>query len=132
MMANWATGVAPDGEWFAKPSYLGFWSAPNPWGPWDQFHEEAAWLPAGDQRARAFAPQIAPKWLAADGKAFWIVWSDFQKTERDTLHRFWRESGRKQKLNRMTPEDWAREASMMRKHMPNYAFNAQRVELLLA
>ena len=78
LMANWGMGSAPDGTWFGKPSYLGFWSAPHPWGPWTQIHEEKEWKPAGDQAARAYQPQIAPKWIAADGKSFWLVWTDFQ------------------------------------------------------
>ena len=132
LMANWGAGSAPDGLWFGKPSYLGFWAAPNPWGPWTQIHEETAWLPAGDQNARAFAPQIAPKWIAADGKSFWLVWSDYQQVDKETVEKFWQESGEKQKRNQMTAYDWTQEAAMMRKHMPYYAFNVQRVDLIIA
>jgi hypothetical protein len=78
LMANWGMGCADDGMWFGKPSYLGFWSAPHPWGPWTQIHEEKAWTPAGDQAARAYQPQISPKWISEDGKSFWLVWTDFQ------------------------------------------------------
>lgn len=78
LMANWGMGCAADGMWFGKPSYLGFWTAPHPWGPWTQVHEETAWTPAGDAAARAYQPQIAPKWIAADGRSFWLVWTDFQ------------------------------------------------------
>ncbi len=78
MMANWGMGCSPDGMWFGKPSYLGFWVAPQPWGPWTQIHEETQWTPAGDLAARAYQPQIAPKWIAQDGKSFWLVWTDFQ------------------------------------------------------
>jgi hypothetical protein len=78
LMANWGMGCAPDGMWFGKPSYLGFWTAPNPWGPWTQIHEEKEWKPAGQASARAYQPQIASKWIAADGKSFWLVWTDFQ------------------------------------------------------
>jgi hypothetical protein len=78
LMANWGMGCADDGMWFGKPSYLGFWTAPHPWGPWTQIHEEKAWTPAGDQNARCYQPQIAPKWIAADGKSFWLVWTDYQ------------------------------------------------------
>jgi len=78
LMANWGMGCAEDGRWFGKPSYLGFWTAPDPWGPWTQVHEEAEWTPAGDRNARAYQPQIAPKWIAPDGLSFWLVWTDFQ------------------------------------------------------
>ncbi len=79
LMANWGMGTDAQGnEWFQKPSYLGFWTAPNPWGPWKQIHEEAVWIPDGDANARAYQPQIAPKWIAEDGGSFWLVWTDFQ------------------------------------------------------
>jgi len=78
LMANWGMGCTPDGMWFGKPSYLGFWSAPNPWGPWTQIYEEKEWTPAHDRAARAYQPQIMPRGISADGKSFWLVWTDFQ------------------------------------------------------
>jgi hypothetical protein len=78
MMANWGMGTTPDGTWFGKPSYLGFWTARNPWGPWTQIHEEKEWMPVGERVARAYQPQICPKGIAPDGKSFWLVWTDFQ------------------------------------------------------
>lgn len=80
MMANWGMGCTPEGLWFGKPSYLGFWTAVHPWGPWTQIHEEEAWMPAEDPNARAYQSQISPKWIAEDGKSFWMVWTDFQNT----------------------------------------------------
>jgi hypothetical protein len=77
MMVAHGTGVGPEGGWFAKPSYLGFWVAPTPWGPFTQVHEEQAWTPEGESASRAFAPQIAPKWISADGTSFWLSWSDY-------------------------------------------------------
>lgn len=82
LMANWGMGCTPDGSlWFGKPSYLGFWTAQHPWGPWTQVHEDTAWTPTGDQGERAYQAQIAPKWIAADGKSFWLVWTDYQEVE---------------------------------------------------
>jgi hypothetical protein len=78
LMANWGMGCDQEGHWFARPSYLGFWTAPAPWGPWTQVHEEMAWTPGGDLYARAYQPQIAPKWISPDGRSFWLVWTDFQ------------------------------------------------------
>ena len=78
LMANWGMGTNDKGEWFGKPSYLGFWTARRPWGPWTQVHEDASWTPGGDKAARCYQPQIAPKWISADGKSFWLVWTDFQ------------------------------------------------------
>lgn len=79
LMANWGMGTDETGNWFTKPSYLGFWTASDPWGPWTQVHEETGWMPAGDANARAYQPQIAPKWIAPDGRSFWMVWTDFQQ-----------------------------------------------------
>ncbi len=77
MMLNW--GMGTDGEdWFTQPSYLGAWTAPAPWGPWTQIHEETAWTPGNDPGARAYQPQIPPKWIAPEGRSFWLVWTDFQ------------------------------------------------------
>jgi hypothetical protein len=81
LMANWGMGCTPTGHWFGRPSYLGFWTAPRPWGPWEQIHEETAWTPGGDDGSRAYQPQIAPKWIAPDGRSFWLVWTDFQDVE---------------------------------------------------
>lgn len=78
MLVAQGTGVASHGGWFGKPSYLGFWTAPSPWGPFTQIHEATAWTPGDDTAARAFLPQIAPKWIADDGRSFWLVWSDYQ------------------------------------------------------
>ena len=57
---------------------MGFWVAEHPWGPWRQIHEDTAWTPGGNQGARAYQPQIPPRWLAPDGKSFWMVFTDFQ------------------------------------------------------
>ncbi|MDP6126297.1 MAG: hypothetical protein QGH20_11155 [Candidatus Latescibacteria bacterium] len=78
MMVNWGMGCSDDGEWFGKPSYLGFWTAEHPWGPWFQVHEETEWTPFDDPDARAYQPQISPKWIADDGKSFWLIFTDFQ------------------------------------------------------
>ena len=83
MMANWGMGCADDGMWFGKPSYLGFWTALHPWGPWTLIHEETAWMPRGNLNDRAYQPQISPKWISRDGKSFWLVFTDFQVLNND-------------------------------------------------
>ena len=109
MMTNWGTGVEKSsGDWFTKPSYLGFWTAPKPWGPWTQVHEDAEWLPGGDRDARAYQPQISPKWIAEDGRSFWLVWTDFR-----LVH------------ERPKSEDLS--ATGLKKARPYYAFNCQKV-----
>jgi len=116
MMANSAFGVGPKGEFAAKASYLGLWVAPNPWGPWTQIHEETAWMPANDPKARAYEAQIAPKWIAPDGKSFWLVWTDWQVA---------------------APPEWKSPGGIFNvvtktRTWPNYAFNVQRVDLVIA
>jgi hypothetical protein len=109
IMANFGMAWAPPGEGFAEhPSYLGFWTAPNPWGPWTQIHEETEWLPGGDAGARAYEAQIMPKWIADDGLSFWLVWTDIQALGEEDLTR--------------TPY-WTR--------WPYYAMNTQRVDLIV-
>lgn len=142
MMANWGmgSGIGVDSFsgttvadlWFTKPSYLGFWVAPNPWGPWTQIHEETAWLPAGDKSARAYQPQIAPKWIAADGKSFWLVWTDFQVTDKEAMKRLAVDDQQNTEATTYSETEVVRASTMMRKYMPYYAFNAQRVDLLVA
>ena len=79
LMTTWGMGTDAGGRWFAKPSYLGFWTAPEPWGPWTQVYENPRWTPGGDAAARCYQPQIPPKWVAADGRSFWLVWTDYQE-----------------------------------------------------
>ena len=81
MMSSWGMAVSDDGRWFDGPSYLGFWVADHPWGPWRQVHEDTSWTPAGDELATAYQPQISPRWIAEDGRSFWMVWTDFQRVE---------------------------------------------------
>jgi hypothetical protein len=124
LMANWGMGCTPDGEWFGKPSYLGFWVAANPWGPWIQVHEDTAWTPGNDPKARAYQPQIAPKWISKDGKSFWLVWTDFQHTEK-----FWptlREAGLAK-----SAKEYVQILARSQAYRPYYAFNVQRVDLIV-
>lgn len=141
LMANWGmgkgttvdhlSGTEMKDAWFAKPSYLGFWIAADPWGPWTQIHEETAWLPEGDSAARAYQPQIAPKWVAEDGKSFWLVWTDFQvkgsSEEYQRLNSVLLDRG----FENMSLSDWREWEQNQRKFMPYYGFNAQRVDLIV-
>jgi hypothetical protein len=131
LMANWGMGCTSGGMWFEKPSYLGFWVSAEPWGPWRQVHEETAWLPAGDPNARAYQPQISPKWMAPDGKSFWLVWTDYQGADSDEVRRFAEKYGRKEEMNAAGEADLIEGAALMDKHMPNYRFNTQRVDLIV-
>jgi hypothetical protein len=124
LMANWATGPTPDGEWFGRPSYLGLYQAPNPWGPWEQFHEDTAWTPGGDAEARCYQPQIVPKWISDDGTSFWMVWTDFQTPyDLDGLLRVRDELVAAD----LDDDELAERMNILR---PYYSFNVQRVDLV--
>jgi hypothetical protein len=80
LMANWGIGTNESGRWFTKPSYLGFWAAKQPWGPWRQVYEDTAWFPpGGESGGHCYQPQIMPGWIAPDGKSFWLAWTQFPK-----------------------------------------------------
>lgn len=130
MMISSGTGCAPDGTEFAKPSYLGFWVSASPWGPWHQVHEELAWIPGGDPASRAYSPQISPKWIAPDGKSFWIIWTDLKGIRE--LSASVDETVETEPDGKDTEASVMAEATLMRSEMPGYSFNAQRVELHFA
>ena len=130
MMVSAGIGCASDGTEFGKPSYLGVWVASTPWGPWRQIHEERSWTPGKDPTARAYAPQISPKWIAADGRSFWLVWSDVRGIRTFARDRALLDAAL-EKAD--TPQ---KSAAVMwdftRRYMPGYSFNAQRVDLVLS
>jgi hypothetical protein len=129
-MTSAGIGCAPDGSEFGKPSYFGCWVSSTPWGPWRQIHEETAWTPGNDLAARAYAPQIAPKWIAADGKSFWLIWADLQG-----IRSFARDRALLEASLEKADTSEKRSAVMSdftRRYMPRYAFNAQRVDLKLS
>jgi len=130
LMASAGAGCAPDGTEFGKPSYLGFYVSSTPWGPWQQVHEETAWTPGGDLAACAYAPQIAPKWVAADGKSCWLIWADLQG-----IRAFARDQALLGAALEKADSPEKRSAVMSdftRRYMPGYAFNAQRVDLVVS
>jgi hypothetical protein len=125
LLATWGDGTAPDGTWFGRPSYLGMWASAQPWGPWEQFHEETSWTPAGDAAARCYQPQIAPRWIAPDGRSLWLVWTDFQEAPAVP------DIGRRlEELQGIPSIDSYHE--LRREVSPYYAFNLQRVDLVVA
>ena len=130
MMSSAGIGCAPDGTEFGKPSYLGFWVSSTPWGPWRQIHEETSWTPGGDLAACAYAPQIAPKWIAADGKSLWLVWADLQglRTFTRDHHLLDAEMEKADSPEQRT----AVMVAFMQRYLPRYACNAQRVDLILS
>lgn len=141
MMTSWGmgtgsgvdgwSGISAQDLWFVRPSYLGVWVASAPWGPWIQVHEESAWIPGNDSGARAYQPQIAPKWIAPDGTSFWLVWTDFQITDPEAMKVWTTELKRNAKDGAGAPAEQfvVGTIDMMRKYMPYYSFNAQRVDI---
>ena len=128
LMASAGVGCAPDGTEFGRASYLGLWVSQTPWGPWRQIHEERAWTPGKDLEARAYAPQISPKWIAPDGKSFWLVWADLKGMlkfahDEPLLDAAMSQAGTPAKRGLV-------QAEFLRRYMPGYAFNAQRVDLV--
>ncbi len=130
MMAAAGIGCAPDGTAFGKPSYLQLLVSEHPWGPWRKIHDDTAWMPAGDPAARAYAPQIAPGWIAADGKSFWLAWADcagLREYSRD-----------KEKIDAELAkiadpgERTIKDVEVLRRYIPDFSMQAQRIELKLA
>lgn len=135
LMSSWGTGSGSRGEIFGVPSYLGFWTSPTPWGPWTQFHEETAWLPEGDSNARAYQPQISSKWVAPDGKSFWLVWTDLQVRgggSLDGAEMTLLFEERQQLGDVATVADKERWRNLHVNALPHYSFNVQRVDLVTA
>lgn len=128
LMTSAGIGCAADGTAFGKPSYLGFWIASTPWGPWRQIHEDTAWTPGNDPAARAYAPQIAPKWMAADGKSCWLIWADLKgirnfARDQSLLDANIEKAGSAEERSAVM-------ADFTRRYMPGYSCNAQRVDLI--
>ena len=119
MMAGGGGGSGPMG----KGSYIAFWVAPNPWGPWKQI----PWTPHGDEvwknpampTSRPGGAAIIPKWIAEDGKTFWIAWSEATPYD---INEPLMMSKTEAEFNKASVE-WG-EAS------PYYSFNAQRVDVI--
>ena len=87
-------------------------------------------MPANDPAARAYQPQIAPKWIAADGKSFWLVWTDFQGEKE--LDKSWKENHLAKEWAQLSDDEFAKAIAMAREYTPYYSFNTQRVDLILA
>jgi hypothetical protein len=134
MLAASGTGRGPKGGWFGKPSYLGFWVAPTPWGPFAQIHEETAWTPEGQIASRAFSPQIAPRWISADGTSFWLVWSDYgSRGSADSSGEFNPDHEANEVLGSVADDaEFARAfRQWVRENQLNVRFNMQRVDLIV-
>jgi hypothetical protein len=107
----------------SNPTYFGVWVSRCPWGPWRQIHEEKTWTPGGDAASRATSPVIAPKWIAPNGRSFWLVWTDVQNaTDEDVLASLLEKQ--------RSYAGWIETRERWGKAHPYFGFNTQRVDLL--
>jgi hypothetical protein len=125
MMAN-CSGIGGDCV-VPDPTYLGFWIARHPWGPWTQIHEEAAWTPGRDPHARATGPQIAPRWLAEDGRSFWLVWTDVQSSAEEAGGEL--SDSVESIFTFKDAETWKQSRMRWRQLSPYFGLNMQRVDV---
>lgn len=127
LMAGWAEPMIDSKETIAwsGPSSLAFWAAPAPWGPWHQVYEDHSWAPA-NPGGGCSEPIIVPKWIARDGRSFWLVWTDMYHTKgfrtKSVLDLFYVTD------TRMFDQGMER----YREFMPYYRFNVQRFDVALA
>jgi Domain of unknown function (DUF4185) len=131
MMIGWIGGAVAVDYWnlneFVLPkNVLGLWTATNPWGPWTQVVEIDPWFPGGDYNAKVISLAIAPKWIAEDGKSFWVVWQDLQHSSdyRADMYKEW--------YTAKTDEEATQAAIRYRRAHPQLCFNTQRVDVHIA
>lgn len=89
-----------------------------------------AWTPGGDGGARAITPQIAPKWISADGKAFWLIWSDYQYN--DTVAGDYADRALIERVKHLRDDAEVARVSIewSKKYMPFYSLNMQRGDVV--
>jgi CubicO group peptidase (beta-lactamase class C family) len=61
---------------YNQESGWGIYDAPNPWGPWTQAFHTASWDVAGTHGYR-----LPAKWMAADGKSMYLVFSGVKEND---------------------------------------------------
>jgi hypothetical protein len=82
------TGSAEDyyHAWMhTKSGSLGFWHAPDPWGPWTPFWYTDEWTVDSPDN-RTYQPKLSPKWMSADGREMVLIWSDAMKNAEGRSH----------------------------------------------
>lgn len=58
-----------------RENRLELFYAVNPWGPWKKIHEDTAWV-ADDPKNDLYQAVLNPKWISADGREMYMMWSD--------------------------------------------------------
>lgn len=74
IMAAGGTGVNGSGM-HELPASLGIYCAGRPWGPWEQIYYTDEWV-ADNPANRLYQPKLSPKWISADGREMFLVFSD--------------------------------------------------------
>ena len=71
-----ANGDSLNSNWIAghQTHNLGIYEAPNPWGPWHTVYYNDHFQTG----MNVFAPQMVPKWIAVDGKSFYLLYSSYR------------------------------------------------------
>lgn len=60
---------------YDRDNYMALYYAKKPWGPWMKFHEDKAWV-ADDRENDMYQATLNPKWISADGREMYMMWSD--------------------------------------------------------
>ncbi len=68
-----ANGDSLDSNWIVghHTHNLSIYEAPTPWGPWQTIYYNNDF----QTKMNVFAPQMVSKWIAADGKTFYLLYS---------------------------------------------------------
>jgi hypothetical protein len=74
LMANGGTGR--DRTWMhTLPGTLCLLWSKTPWGPWTEFYRDENWVMDNPDN-RLYQPKLSPKWISADGRTLWLIFSD--------------------------------------------------------
>jgi hypothetical protein len=83
-----AAGTGKDGSFsLSQPSSLGIYTSPKPWGPWQEVYWTNKWI-INSTDDRLYEPVIAPKWIAEDGKSFYLIHSNSRGSFSPTYYLF--------------------------------------------
>lgn len=108
-----------------RPTYMGVWISFSPWGPWTQVHEQIG------SSGRNYLPDgfsIPPKWIAPDGKSFWIAYGDGRQAGMTRSDKSWA----LETTEGRTEEEFRRGRLRWRLYHPYSGFNFKRVDLVVA
>jgi hypothetical protein len=67
------------------PGQLGVFDGPNPWGPWTTIAYEERWGRMGAD-GEGLTCSFPPKWMSADGRVLWCIFSAYGKGARQGIN----------------------------------------------